>query len=86
MSPSLRGRGLKFECAPRLAIFDVSPSLRGRGLKSKGLSVEYHDVFKSPSLRGRGLKLILTLCAIINVSVALFARAWIEIISVTTYE
>ena len=41
--------------------------------------MEYHDVFKSPSLRGRGLKLILTLCAIINVSVALFARAWIEI-------
>ena len=33
----------------------------------------------SPSLRGRGLKSLLGLSRLANVTVALFARAWIEI-------
>ena len=60
MSPSSRGRGLKYidyiACSAKL----VSPSSRGRGLKSP-----VHEVFNIPS------------------DVALFTRAWIEMLIVS---
>ena len=58
-----------------------SPSLRGRGLKSYSLT-ENQTLPESPSLRGRGLKYR---CYSNNnrpIKVALFTRAWIEIVSI----
>ena len=59
----------------------MSPSLRGRGLKSYSLT-ENQTLPESPSLRGRGLKYR---CYSNNnrpIKVALFTRAWIEIVSI----
>ena len=78
MSPSLRGRGLKLTIGMALIIIIPSPSLRGRGLKyvdtQNGLIL-----FWSPSLRGRGLKWLPYALNVLD-RVALFTRAWIEIV------
>ena len=59
-----------------------SPSLRGRGLKFPHSTCNIYDTV-SPSLRGRGLKFSKLGLYIIVTSVALFARAWIEIQTTT---
>ena len=79
LSPSLRGRGLKFRCSRTICWFRKSPSLRGRGLKSS-LTVIIGFSNSSPSLRGRGLKCNLYDTSELVDEVALFTRAWIEII------
>ena len=56
-----------------------SPSSRGRGLKSRLLS-KRRKVGKSPSSRGRGLKSNLIYLHQLIMIVALFTRAWIEIV------
>ena len=56
---------------------DWSPSLRGRGLKSPFICFG-NNFPSSPSLRGRGLKLSPTHPPYMQVGVALFTRAWIE--------
>ena len=62
---------------------NASPSLRGRGLKYTTTYARWEQN-KSPSLRGRGLKCHiicnLTRCAI----VALFTRAWIEMLQTSS--
>ena len=58
----------------------LSPSLRGRGLKYAG-TMQERLTSGSPSLRGRGLKFRIPSSEIYIVTVALFARAWIEIMS-----
>ena len=77
-SPSLRGRGLK--CTYRICCLtaDMSPSLRGRGLKFGALIITAVVGWASPSLRGRGLKYIVQANLDIMGTVALFTRAWIE--------
>ena len=57
-----------------------SPSLRGRGLKFLS-SKKWHISPESPSLRGRGLKSRYHNENIRKPWVALFARAWIEIMT-----
>ena len=79
MSPSSRGRGLKScHLLPR-ACLSESPSSRGRGLKyscRKGRG----KIGKSPSSRGRGLKSATAVNTTDAINVALFTRAWIEIL------
>ena len=57
----------------------MSPSSRGRGLKFIMLINIIH-VMLSPSSRGRGLKSLCPCCRSCCSVVALFTRAWIEII------
>ena len=66
---------------------DKSPSLRGRGLKSfRKQQNRQYGVQKSPSLRGRGLKSPFDSVAVAGDTVALFARAWIEIFHILTFK
>ena len=55
MSPSSRGRGLKYKITGIKQCTYLSPSSRGRGLKS-AKSTSTFRVNMSPSSRGRGLK------------------------------
>ena len=92
MSTSLRGQGRTYVALFTRAWIEIfisfatplrilSPSLRGRGLKYAG-TMQERLTSGSPSLRGRGLKFRIPSSEIYIVTVALFARAWIEIISV----
>ena len=82
LSPSLRGRGLKYWFSFYTLILCRSPSLRGRGLKSPAV-VFWEVTSRSPSLRGRGLKSEdYTMNQLVS-AVALFTRAWIEMVGIT---
>ena len=82
LSPSSRGRGLKSTLQERYSTLKQSPSSRGRGLKftayRSGTLIAW-----SPSSRGRGLKSSVTGRFWSSACVALFTRAWIEMISLS---
>ena len=79
LSPSSRGRGLKFKIVYSLIMNFVSPSSRGRGLKCDFFIYKALRT-ASPSSRGRGLKSqAVSGCSDLH-NVALFTRAWIEIL------
>ena len=84
-SPSSRGRGLKYHLTNVTKTSEWSPSSRGRGLKSCVIITPALTAW-SPSSRGRGLKYEKR--TILNQlrSVALFTRAWIEIIQKNTLQ
>ena len=78
MSPSLRGRGLKYIQGRALAMPAPSPSLRGRGLKSNIVSAIH--VVQAVALFARAwIEIACMKWQCHGVYVALFARAWIEI-------
>ena len=78
-SPSSRGRGLKCPQSASAVTCRMSPSSRGRGLKYELIRIKL--LFQSsPSSRGRGLKSLSTFADSWILPVALFARAWIEMI------
>ena len=78
-SPSSRGRGLKSMTEYGEEDIKLSPSSRGRGLKYN-ITAKEHHVIESPSSRGRGLKCMFRLVLLSIPHVALFTRAWIEIV------
>ena len=78
LSPSLRGRGLKFGLSSVMLSFTASPSLRGRGLKL--ITQIFCSVLFIVALFTRAWIEITSYSAIILIfGVALFTRAWIEI-------
>ena len=81
VSPSSRGRGLKYPQTYPPAISKLSPSSRGRGLKWK-VPLHRSRSSQSPSSRGRGLKYSCNSRCTTGQRVALFTRAWIEICSI----
>ena len=78
-SPSLRGRGLKYFNISFLSRSSMSPSLRGRGLKYKpreNFSVPLgRPLYEGVDWNKLSRKVIKWPC-----HVALFTRAWIEIV------
>ena len=82
LSPSLRGRGLKFDKVYKAHKAVRSPSLRGRGLKS--ITTPHIFPLILVALFARAwIEIAGTACKTIKNTVALFARAWIEISSNT---
>ena len=79
MSPSLRGRGLKFPQFFFIIPNSQSPSLRGRGLKCRYRLLKNEK--KSVALFTRAwIEIHDIICVANEKSVALFTRAWIEIV------
>ena len=81
LSPSLRGRGLKYLKSPLKHYRIGSPSLRGRGLKY------IHEEDKNNKLcvalfTRAWIEIALSCAALMRALVALFTRAWIEMYSV----